>query len=312
MSGTRYYKVDTSDTTLKYIKIGAWKSGAEDVSLDLHAILDLDNIVSYEVISASERTLEVSSTESVIFFVSAFGLDSGSVSYDVRVSRVDTDSDTSSSFDLLVPSTDTKIIISNTNLTDELVLGWENPPNFNGTYYFLFTDSLSLIYSGFYKQCTNKGNSCSIPYHYLEAYMHSEGLERVSGTWDIIAQDQSKTISSSNGPFELTIDGSSVNIAAEMELYPTKFRLYPNSPNPFNPSTRISYDLQEQVEVTLSVYDLLGKKIKTLVNQSQDAGNNIAVWDGTDEFGRPVSAGVYLSRIKAGEFIQTRKMLLLK
>ena len=314
MSGTRYYKVDTSDTTLKYIKIGAWKSGAEDVSLDLHAILDLDNIVSYEVISASERTLEVSSTESVIFFVSAFGLDSGSVSYDVRVSRVDTDSDTSSSFDLLVPSTDSKIIISNTNLTDELILGWENPPNFNGEYYFLLTDSLSLIYSGFYEQCysRNKANSCSIPYHYLEAYMHSEGLERVSGTWDIIAQDQSKTISSSNGPFELTIDGSSVNIAAEMELYPTKFRLYPNSPNPFNPSTRISYDLQEQVEVTLSVYDLLGKKIKTLVNQSQDAGNNIAVWDGTDEFGRPVSAGVYLSRIKAGEFIQTRKMLLLK
>ena len=93
---------------------------------------------------------------------------------------------------------------------------------------------------------------------------------------------------------------------------PEQFALHYNYPNPFNPTTTISYDLPEQAQVTLSVYDLLGKKIKTLVNQSQDAGNNIAVWDGTDEFGRPVSAGVYLYRIKAGEFTQTRKMLLLK
>jgi flagellar hook assembly protein FlgD len=57
---------------------------------------------------------------------------------------------------------------------------------------------------------------------------------------------------------------------------------------------------------------LLGKQIKTLVNQSQDAGNRIAVWDGTDDLGRPVSAGVYLYQIQAGEFTQTRKMLLLK
>ena len=108
-------------------------------------IRNLYNIISYEVISASERTLEVSSTKSVIFFVSAFGLDSGSVSYDLRVSRIDADSDTSSSFDLLVPSTDSKIIISNSNLTDELILGWENPPNFNGEYFFLLFFSISSM-----------------------------------------------------------------------------------------------------------------------------------------------------------------------
>ena len=314
MSGTRYYKVDTSDTTLKYIKIGAWKSGAEDVSLDLHAILDLDNIVSYEVISASERTLEVSSTESVIFFVSAFGLDSGSVSYDVRVSRVDTDSDTSSSFDLLVPSTDTKIIISNTNLTDELVLGWENPPNFNGTYYFLLTDSLSLIYSGFYERCnpSNKGNSCSIPYHYLKAYMHNEGLERVSGTWDIIAQDQSKTISSSNGPFELTIDGSSVNIAAETELHPTEFRLYPNRPNPFNPTTTINYDIPEGGYVSVVIYDILGNRIRTIYSGEKQKGRHMATWDGRSDYGNAVESGIYFCQVQNSNKRHIIKMTLLK
>ena len=73
-----------------------------------------------------------------------------------------------------------------------------------------------------------------------------------------------------------------------------------------------SYDLPEHAQVTLSIYDILGEQIKTLVNQSQDAGNKIAIWDGTDNLGRQVSAGVYLYRIKAGEFSQTRKMLLLK
>ena len=53
-------------------------------------------------------------------------------------------------------------------------------------------------------------------------------------------------------------------------------------------------------------------RIKTLVNQAQNAGNKIAMWDGTDNLGRQVSAGVYLYRIQAGEFRQTRKMLLLK
>ena len=72
-----------------------------------------------------------------------------------------------------------------------------------------------------------------------------------------------------------------------------------------------SYNLPEHAQVTLSIYDILGKQIKTLVNQSQDAGNKIAVWNGTDNLDRPVSAGVYLYRIQAGEFTQTRKILLL-
>ena len=68
----------------------------------------------------------------------------------------------------------------------------------------------------------------------------------------------------------------------------------------------------EQAQVTLGIYDLLGKQIKTLVNHSQDAGSKTAVWDGTDGLGRSVSAGVYLYQIQAGEFTQTRKMVLLK
>ena len=106
-------------------------------------------------------------------------------------------------------------------------------------------------------------------------------------------------------------NGSKLATGSTIQLV-TGFHLYEPYPNPFNPTTTISYDLPEQAQVTLGIYDLLGKKIKTLVNQSQDAGNKIAMWDGTDDLGRQVSAGVYLYQIQAGEFTQTRKMLFLK
>ena len=78
-------------------------------------------------------------------------------------------------------------------------------------------------------------------------------------------------------------DNSPLEIVDEkFELIPQSFILNANYPNPFNPTTTISYDLPEQSQITLGIYDLLGKQIKTLVNQSQDAGRQIVMWDGTD------------------------------
>jgi hypothetical protein len=93
---------------------------------------------------------------------------------------------------------------------------------------------------------------------------------------------------------------------------PEQFALHHNYPNPFNPSTTINYDLPENSYVRLTIYDITGRRIRTLVNQSQTSGNRTVVWDGRDDFGRTVSGGVYLYSIEAGSFRQTRKMLLLK
>jgi flagellar hook assembly protein FlgD len=141
--------------------------------------------------------------------------------------------------------------------------------------------------------------------------MHTAGVELITGTWTIVANDGKYDVHAENGPFTLTIDGSKLEIS-DSDIIPETFALYANYPNPFNPTTTISYDLPKRSQVTLGIYNILGKQIKTLVNQSQDAGNRIAVWDGTDNLGRQVSAGVYLYQIQAGEFTQTRKMLLLK
>jgi len=96
---------------------------------------------------------------------------------------------------------------------------------------------------------------------------------------------------------------------------PKAFALEQNSPNPFNPATTISYSVPERnsaVHVRLDVYDIRGRLVRTLVNEAREAGTYHLLWDGTDSNGRHLASGVYLYRIKAGQFVKTRKMVLLK
>jgi hypothetical protein len=95
-----------------------------------------------------------------------------------------------------------------------------------------------------------------------------------------------------------------IEIAAEI---PVAFALYQNYPNPFNPSTTIQYAVSEQVHVVLDVYNILGQKIKTLVNDEHTAGTYEIVFDGT-----ALSSGIYVYRMHAGDFVETRRFLLLK
>ena len=92
----------------------------------------------------------------------------------------------------------------------------------------------------------------------------------------------------------------------------TTFALHPAYPNPFNPITTLRYNLPEQAQVTLTIYDLMGREVTQLVNTTQDAGFKSVQWDATDSFGKQVSAGVYIYHVRAGEFVQTSKMVLLK
>ena len=77
-----------------------------------------------------------------------------------------------------------------------------------------------------------------------------------------------------------------------------------NYPNPFNPITTLKYNLPEQSIVNIFIYDLLGREVRTLVNTAQDAGFKSVIWDATNNFGKPVSAGVYLYKIKLGSLFR--------
>jgi hypothetical protein len=102
----------------------------------------------------------------------------------------------------------------------------------------------------------------------------------------------------------------------DIAVAPTHFQLYPSFPNPFNPETRIRYELGASGQVTLAVYDVSGKRICTLVTTQQGPGSYGVVWDGKDDSGKEVASGVYLVRlhVRSGEgmrglYTETRRMV---
>jgi len=95
-------------------------------------------------------------------------------------------------------------------------------------------------------------------------------------------------------------------------VLPQDFQLHSNYPNPFNPSTLISYDLAFETNVKLNIYDMRGRMIDSLVNQVQNAGMHTIQWDAMDYKGSGVSAGVYLYKLEAGGKVFTEKMIFMK
>ena len=105
----------------------------------------------------------------------------------------------------------------------------------------------------------------------------------------------------------------STNAVEKREVFiPRTTQLYANYPNPFNPTTTISYDLTKASEVSLTVYNMLGQKIKTLEMGQKSEGHHKVFWDGTNDEGKIVTNGIYFFTIKAGDFQQTNKMIMLK
>jgi len=93
---------------------------------------------------------------------------------------------------------------------------------------------------------------------------------------------------------------------------PVEYVLHNNFPNPFNPTTQLRYDLPERAFVQLIIYDLLGRQVTTLINRVEEPGHRSVIWNGTDPQGKTVSAGVYFYQIHAGDYTQTRKMVVIK
>ena len=106
--------------------------------------------------------------------------------------------------------------------------------------------------------------------------------------------------------------GSFLSIGENYETSPAEFSLHGNYPNPFNPTTTIRYELSEHSHVSIMIYDLMGRRMTTLVNEPEEPGYKSIVWDGTDSFGKQVSAGVYLYQVRAGNYTRVHKMALLK
>jgi hypothetical protein len=117
------------------------------------------------------------------------------------------------------------------------------------------------------------------------------------------ALDSAEIAATWNHALPHTVTGVSLQI----DEIPSGYGLEQNYPNPFNPITTIKYDLPKESQVTLKLFNILGQEVATLVNEEQKAGYKSVDWDGSN-----VSSGVYFYRMQAGDFMQTRKLVLLK
>ncbi len=116
------------------------------------------------------------------------------------------------------------------------------------------------------------------------------------------------------GTIDLTKTSSTttfLDVESESNLRKT-FSLKQNYPNPFNPNTKIYYSLPNEGYVSITIYDVLGKEINQLISQVKPQGSHSIEWNGTDNFRNPVSAGIYLYQMQTGDFIQTKKMVLMR
>jgi hypothetical protein len=95
-------------------------------------------------------------------------------------------------------------------------------------------------------------------------------------------------------------------------VLPKQYALNQNYPNPFNPETKIKYQLPKESQVLLNIYNLLGQLVITLVDEKQTAGFKSVIWDGRNRFRKQVSTGLYIYVLKAGDFINSKRMVLLR
>ena len=210
-------------------------------------------------------------------------------------------------FNLASPSADSVIVITPENLDIILTFTWDESENVDDdeiTYNIEGTEGLSFL-SDFNDL---EENEYQFTYGELAEAMGNEDV--ITAEWNVSALDDEFSVVSENGPFTLTLDKSSLGISEP--FIPEEFALYQNYPNPFNPITTITYDIPEGTIINLTIYDVMGRVVKTLVNEWNEPGRKAVTWNGKDEIGMPSTSGVYIYRINTGGFNEVKKLILLK
>ena len=198
------------------------------------------------------------------------------------------------SLDNIAPGVPTGLILSMTN--DGLMISWDESSEADFQFYMVQKSADSLFATDQY------GDITTVESYYLDIdYQYGIVYYRVS-VFDYAGNE---------GDYSNVLSTSILGSEAE-NLIPNEFALRQNYPNPFNPVTTIQYDLPENSQVQIAIYDMLGRKVRTLVSGFENAGFKAVQWQGRNDFGQPVGAGVYICQIRAGDFVQTSKMILLK
>ena len=206
------------------------------------------------------------------------------------------------------------------------------PPNGHTFYFESLADSVTLIWSsagypdyeagpGFeYRlRIVQSNETGNIDYNYTDITDTTFTFFPDSSTyagqnnnyiWSLYTTEENlpEVLDGQGGVFHVILPQMDISLSD----IPNNFRLYNAYPNPFNPTTMIQYDLPEDSFISINIYDMIGRHVRTMLNKRITAGQRSIIWDGTDSSGQPVSAGTYFFTIKTDQFSSTKKMIMLK
>ena len=215
------------------------------------------------------------------------------------------------SFDWVSKASDT-IKISQSNLMEEYELKWSESKDVDGeTIDYLLHAQIGVYPAEEIYDTTS--TSVQITYEELleNVFELFPILPGATVRFSLLASDGKDTVKVSGDDRVLFVNRYDyLSIAAEG--VPLEFALHENYPNPFNPTTTLRFDLPEISDITLTIYNMLGQKVRTFDYQNTSAGYHSVTWDATNDFGQQVGAGVYLYQLQTINFVKTRKMVLLK
>jgi hypothetical protein len=214
-------------------------------------------------------------------------------------------------FDWVSTASDT-INISQSNLTDTYELKWSESKDVDiDTIHYLVYAQIGVYPAEEIYDTTDT----SVPITYQEflenVFELFPMLPRVTVKFTVVATDGIDTVKVTGDDRVLSVNRYEY-LSTEGEGVPVEFALHENYPNPFNPTTTLRFDLPEVSDITLTIYNMLGQKVRTFNYQNTSAGYHSIKWNATNDYGEQVGAGVYLYQLQTKGFVKTRKMVLLK
>jgi len=300
-----------SDLTIAEDGTGTATLSATDIDGDAitYSAVSDTNAVTVSVSSAT-LTLTPNSNWHGVANIKAYASDGSykdSTSFRLTVTPVQ---DAPTAFEWVSSALDT-INITQSNLADTYTLQWGASTDVDGdTINYLIYAKIGLYPTEEVEEITDTAFQL----------VYEEILEHVFEGRPVNGATVSLNVKATDGIDTVDVTGDNrviyVNryeyLSTAAEGVPVEFALHENYPNPFNPTTTLRFDLPEVSDITLTIYNMLGQKVRTFDYQNTSAGYHSVKWNATNDYGDPVGAGVYLYQLQTKDFVKTRKMVLLK
>jgi hypothetical protein len=233
--------------------------------------------------------------------------DIGGENYTTLQVYVEPLNDTPLPFEWVYPTTLDSVQISEDNSLDWVTIKWTksiDPDGNEVSYWFNLDDTYYVSLSD---------TTYDLSHSVLLANWYYNELSARTFNITVSAMDQyeDRTVPINGGSQKLFVNRYQF-LSTTDDLIPKSFKLYQNSPNPFNPNTHIRFDLPKNESISLIIYNVIGKEIAQINRNNLSAGSHVINWKGQNQYGDPLPSGLYIYRLVAGNKISTKKMLLLK